>query len=80
MTVYELIQELSKFQSDTKVEFHVNAEHYETTVEVNLDSTKSNCTEDVSVYIDFDEYVNFDDIEDNELKKYGHNVTINLKY
>lgn len=80
MTVYELIQELSKFQSDTKVEFHVNAEYYETTVEVNLDSTKSNCTEDVSVYIDFDEYVNFDDIEDNELQKYGHNVTINLKY
>ena len=69
MKVYELIQELSQYRADTEVEFHVKAT-FDTDVEAEFDRDNESDTQDVTVTAEFDEYVDFDDIEDNESGSY----------
>lgn len=79
MTVYELIQKLSQFKADTKVEFHVKAK-FDTDVEAEFDRNNDDDTQEVTVTAEFDENVDFADIDDNERGIYHPNVTINLEY
>lgn len=79
MTVYELIQELSQYEADTEVEFHVNAE-FNTDVEAEFDRNDENDIQEVTVTAEFDEDVYFDEIIDNEGMRYHPNITINLVY
>ena len=79
MKVYELLQELSNYKADTEVEFHVNAT-FDTDVEAKFDRDNERDTQDVTVTAEFDEDVDFDDIEDNESRRYYPNITINLEY
>lgn len=80
MTVYELIQELSQFDADTEVEFHVNAE-FNTDVEAEFDRNDENDIQEVTVTAEFDEDVGFYDISDYESFKYGDpHIQINLTY
>ena len=79
MTVYELIQELSKFDADTEVEFHVNAK-FNTDVEAEFDRENEDDTQEVTVTAEFDEDVDFYEINDNEGRIYRPSITINLEY
>ena len=79
MKVYELIQELSQYRADTEVEFHIKAT-FDTDVEAEFDRDNESDTQDVTVTAEFDEYVDFDDIEDNESRSYCPNITINLEH
>lgn len=79
MTVYELIQELSKFDADTEVEFHVHAE-FNTDVEAEFDRENEDDTQEVTVTAEFDEDVDFYEINDNEGRIYRPSITINLEY
>lgn len=79
MKVYELIQELSQYKADTEVEFHVKAK-FDADVEAEFDREDESNTQDVTVTAEFDEDVNFDDIMDNENRRYSPNITINLEY
>lgn len=79
MTVYELIQKLSQFKADTKVEFHVKAK-FDTDVEAEFDRNNDDDTQEVTVTAEFDENVDFADIDNNESSRYYPNATINLEY
>lgn len=79
MKVYELIQELSRFKADTEVDFHVKAS-FDTDVEAEFDRDNEEDMQEVTVIAEFDEDVDFDEIEDNEGNIYYPNVTINLEY
>lgn len=79
MKVYELIQELLQFKADTEVEFHVKAK-FNTDVEAEFDRDNENDTQEVTVTAEFDEDVTFDDIDDNEHRRFSPNITINLEY
>ena len=78
MTVYELIQELSKYKPNTKITFHVKAK-YIYDVEAEFDRENENDVQDVTVDIEFDEDVDYDDIDDREDRVFG-DVVINLTY
>lgn len=79
MTVYELIQELSQYKADTKVEFHVKAE-FDTDVEAEFDRNNENDTQEVTVTAEFNDDVSFDEIEDHEGNIHNPCITINLEY
>lgn len=79
MKVYELIQELSQYKADTEVEFHVKAT-FDTDVEAEFDRGNEKDTQEVTVTAEFDEDVDFDDIEDNESSRWHPCITINLEY
>lgn len=79
MTVYELIQELSQFKADTKVEFHVKAK-FDTDVEAEFNRNNNDDVQYVTVMAEFDEDVDFNDIEDHERYTAIPRVTINLEY
>ena len=59
MTVYEMIQELSKYNADDEVEFHVKAT-YSADVEVEFDKDNENDVQEVTVDTEFDEDVEYD--------------------
>lgn len=77
MTVYELIQELSKYNADTEVRFHVNAE-FSADVEVEFDRENENDVQEVTVDTEFDEYVDLDSVMNKESTL--REVIINFKY
>ena len=79
MTVYELIQELSQYKSDTEVIFKVYAE-FDTDVEAEFDREDENDIQEVTVTAEFDDYVDFDDISDYERDRYRPCIEINLEY
>lgn len=79
MTVYELIQELSQYEADTEVRFHVEAE-FNTDVEAEFDRNDESDIQEVTVTAEFDEDVGFDEIKDNEGSIYHPIITINLTY
>ena len=79
MTVYELIQELSQYKSDTEVIFKVYAE-FDTDVEAEFDREDENDIQEVTVTAEFDDYVDFDDINDHERDRYMPCIEINLEY
>lgn len=80
MTVYELIQELSQYNAETQVRFHVDAD-LDIDVEAQFDRNNENDTQDVTVTADIDEDFEFDDISDYENARYGMKyIQINLTY
>nr|WP_297873528.1 hypothetical protein [uncultured Blautia sp.] len=79
MTVYELIQELSRFSADTEVEFHVKAD-FDTDVKAKFDRDDEDDVQTVTVTAGFDEDVNYDGIKDNEASRCKPNITIELVY
>ena len=50
MKVYELIQQLSKFNADTEVEFHVKAK-FDADVEAEFDRDDEDDTQEVTVTV-----------------------------
>lgn len=78
MTVYELIHELSQYKADTEVYFHVEAE-FDTDVEAEFDRSDESDTQNVTVTAEFDDSVDFYDIEDNE-NSFRPHIIINLEY
>jgi len=78
MKVYELIQQLSKFNADTEVEFHVEAK-FDADVEAEFDRDDEDDTQEVTVTVEFNDDVDFCDINNNE-GSICPNVTINLEY
>ncbi|MFR1251552.1 MAG: hypothetical protein ACLSCZ_11015 [Ruminococcus sp.] len=78
MKVYELIQQLSKFNADTEVEFHVKAK-FDADVEAEFDRDDEDDTQEVTVTVEFNDDVDFCDIDNNE-GSICPNVTINLEY
>jgi len=79
MKVYELIQELTQYNPNTEVDFHVKAD-LDVNVEATFDRSNENDTQDVTVTARIDDDFSFDDIEDNERFRYHPNITINLEY
>ena len=79
MTVYELIQELSRFSADTEAEFHVKAD-FDTDIEAEFDRDNEDDVQTVTVTAGFDEDVNYDGIKDNEASRHKPNITIELVY
>lgn len=79
MTVYELIQELSQYKADTEVRFNVKAE-FDTDVEAEFDREDENDTQTVTVTAEFDDYVDFYYIDDNERRGLRPHIIINLSY
>ena len=78
MKVYELIQQLSQFNADTEVEFHVEAK-FDADVKAEFDRDDEDDTQEVTVTVEFDDDVYFGDIDNNE-GSICPNVTINLEY
>lgn len=79
MKVYELIQDLVQFKPDTEVEFHVKAK-FDTDVEAKFDRNNENDTQEVTVTAEFDEDVDFYEIDDSECSVYNPRITFNLEY
>lgn len=80
MTVYELIQELAKYNPDTRVDFHVIAE-FETDVEAEFNREIEDDIQEVTVDAKFDDDVDFEDIDDHESNRFGEKyIQINLSY
>lgn len=80
MTVYELIQELAKYNPDTRVDFHVIAE-FETDVEAEFNREIEDDIQEVTVDAKFDSDVDFEDIDDHESNRFGEKyIQINLSY
>ncbi len=79
MKVYELIQALAQYESDTEVVFHVNAD-LDLDVEAEFDRSKEDDTQEVTVTAKIDEEFDYDDIQDNERRSWNKNITINLVY
>lgn len=77
MTVYELIQELSKYNADDEVEFHVKAK-YSDYIEAEFDRDNEDDIQEVTVDLDFDEDVEYDGM----MQKYWdkNTVVVDLKY
>lgn len=78
MTVYEMIQELSKYKADTEVRFHVEA-NFDTDIEALFDRKNESDTQSLVANVTFDDYVSFDEMR----RSYYHNdneITIDLKY
>ena len=79
MKVYELIQYLVQFKPDTEVEFHVKAK-FDTDVEAEFDRNNENDTQEATVTAEFDEDVDFYEIDDSEGSVYNPRITFNLEY
>lgn len=80
MTVYELIQELTKYNPDTRVDFHVIAE-FETDVKAEFNREIEDDIQEVTVDAEFDDDVDFEDIDDHENNRFGEKyIQINLSY
>lgn len=65
MTVYEMIQELARYEADQEVEINVVADEYRATVQVEEDVKDG---EETDVDVEFDEDV--EDFDIDEYRKY----------
>lgn len=80
MTVYELIQELTRYNADTEVSFHFKG-NFDVNVEAEFNRESEYDVQNVTVNADFDGDVNFDDIDDFENARYiTPHIQINLSY
>ena len=68
-----------QFKPDTEVEFHVKAK-FDTDVEAEFDRNNENDTQEATVTAEFDEDVDFYEIDDSEGSVYNPRITINLEY
>ena len=76
MTVYEMIQKLSEYEAGDEIVFHVEAEYSED-IMAEFDRKNENDTQEITVNSEFDDDVDFDDIE---RRYYNKKVAINLRY
>ena len=79
MKVYELIQELAKYNANTEVNFHVRAK-LDIDTEATFNRDNEDDTQNVTIEADIDDDFAFEDITDNEKSMYHPNITINLEY
>lgn len=80
MTVYELIQELTRYNADTEVRFHFRG-NFDADTEAEFDHENEDDVQAVTVNVDFDEDVEFDDINDFENTRHvTPHIIINLSY
>lgn len=77
MTVYEMIQELSKYSADDEVIFHVRA-NYSVDIEAEFDRNNENDVQEVTVDTEFNEDVEYDGTMQSYWDK--NKVVIDLKY
>lgn len=75
MTVYEMIQELSKYDADKDVEINVVADEYRATVEVEEDVKDG---EETDVDVEFDEDIFEFGIDEYKHWQKGNVVRINV--
>ena len=68
-----------QFKPDTEVEFHVKAK-FDTDVEAEFDRNNENDTQEATVTAEFDEDVDFYEIDDSEGSVYNPRITLNLEY
>lgn len=78
MTVYDLIQELKRYNPGTEVNFHVKTK-FDTDVEAEFDRRSEDDVQEVMVEAEFDDSVYFDGIEDRENRVFK-DIVINLMY
>lgn len=76
-----------QFKPDTEVEFHVKAKFdtdveakFDTDVEAEFDRNNENDTQEATVTAEFDEDVDFYEIDDSEGSVYNPRITFNLEY
>ena len=80
MKVYEMIQELAKYDANTEVHFHVVAS-YTDDVNAKFDRDNEDDVQEVAINCEFDDDVDFDCIRDYENARYGFpHIQIDLKY
>ena len=65
MTVYELIQELSQYNSDTEVRFNFKGK-FEADVKATFDRSSEDDEQEVTAEVEFDDYLDYEDISDYE--------------
>lgn len=81
MDVYELIQELTRFNPDTEVKFHIADSKFTCDTEAEFDRTNENDTQEVTVDVEIDEDLEFEEIRDYENQRYRKPyIQIDLKY
>ena len=68
-----------QFKPDTEVEFHVKAK-FDTDVEAEFDRNNENDTQEATVPAEFDEDVDFYEIDDSEGSVYNPRITFKLEY
>lgn len=80
ITVYELIQELSRYNADSEVHFHFDGE-FDTDVEAKFDREDEKDIQDVTITAEFDDDLDYEDIDDYESGRFGKpHIQINLSY
>lgn len=79
MRVYELIQELVQHDADAEVKFRVKAD-FDTNVVADFDRSNENDEQDVTVYVEFDEDVDFVEISNTTMFGQLKEVTVSLEY
>lgn len=77
VTVYELIQELSKYNADDEVKFHAKAE-YSVDTEAEFDRENENDTQEVTVNVEIDDDMEYDGVSQRYWDK--DKVVIDIKY
>lgn len=81
MDVYELIQELTRFNPDTEVRFHIADSKFTCDTEAEFDRENENDTQEVTVDVEIDEDLELDEIRDYESQRYQKPyIQIDLKY
>lgn len=75
MTVYELIQELAKYDATSEVKFHADFE-YSVDVEAEFDRENENDTQEVTVDVEIDEDLGLDEVNHN----FHNEVILKLVY
>ena len=80
MKVYELIQELAKYDANTEVYFHAVCS-YTDDVKAKFNRDNEDDEQEVTINCEFDDDVEFDGIRDYENARYGlPHIQIDLKY
>ena len=69
MTIYELIQELSKYDADTEVKFHLKGS-FDTNVVAEFDRENEDDTQEVTVTAEIDDDWDYDNICDYESSRH----------
>lgn len=75
MTVYELIQELAKYEADTEVKVHAKFD-YSYDVEAKFDRDSESDVQEVTVDANFDDELNLADVS----KNYRDEFVLELTY
>ena len=80
MKVYELIQELAKYDANTEVHFHAVC-NYKKEKKTKFNRDNEDDEQEVTINCEFDDDVEYDGIRDYENARYGlPHIQIDLKY